>query len=272
MLKIYSLVITVIAIATPIFVNMQFTMPAITKIQNQKQEIAQVRWDLEDVQLSIQKKNDEINSLNDSLQAKDVLLNEQNEKIHTLESDFQQLIANPIAQEVPEEKEMKASASTPVDMWLVWKKIEIDTINLAYRKWLWKVNLPYIKGSNIPDLKSLYELTWSERMKSIIESSCPKAYYLDSQWNRDDQVTALIKWYCDKWKEEMCSDDILMRINAIRWDMSALNTVWFQLITIYDENMDFSQRMLAYYDKLWNRVCAWRWAKTWETEKYLRLK
>lgn len=280
MLKVYSLLLTLIVISVPFYIFVFIIQPHQEIIDKQNEELVKLSdkvsscSSLENTLSAKQKLIDELN-----LKTKDcnTLVSQKSKEIETLEGDFKKLFDDEnkasevvtwaIVESLPPVSENVLSSIDDI--------IEDDALSYANEKQLWQVWVPYIKWAEVPGLRELYAKVKDSniKMKDIIEFACPADYYKDTDQNTI-KITTLIKSYCLQSKEENCSEDVKNKLANLRRAPVLAQSKWIQLITKYnkDNPWDYTERSLFYYNNLWARICAWQWTKVWTGENYFKLK
>lgn len=284
MLRIYSIVITILCFTAPA-VMYYFISDSVTKeVTNKQNEIVKIKSELDVLKKDIWSKVSEIDNLKLENTKNIESLENKNQAIKVLEEDFRKIMnaknewitrnsswelvieqkTCPICPVCPIHEECKkAEANTNSCVATnINEKIEYDALAYFYSRQVWTSTMPYVKWSDIPDLSTLYLTTQNKNIKNIIEFACPKPYYTESYRNREFIVNSILKWYCNN-KMEKCSEEVKNRIQKIKSDISRLPSVWIQFITRYNNNnpSDYTERAIVYYNEYWDRICAWRWIK-----------
>ena len=138
------------------------------------------------------------------------------------------------------------------------EKIVLETMDLAYNKWLWKSWLPYVQWPS----KSLLEMYNSddEILKVKVWYYCWDEYLKkDFYWTvKKSIVRSYERWYCEDEKYENCSKEIKTKIDEYKSE-KVLPTEVVRILTKYDpetfENVE--QEFFAVYNDFWKRVCSW---------------
>ncbi len=277
MLKIYSIITTLIIAIAPTLVYFLYTQPVEELINNQNEQLVKAKWEIERLEPLMKtniEQTEEIEELSKINNDQAAQLTKKDWEIKELDENFKKLFE--------EEEKLKASAAKAnlindgdnLNKEKIKSSIEYDAINFVGTKQLWNVWVPFIQWSNLPSLRKLYETTSNNKIKEIIDYSCPKEYFQNWQNRWELVASALERAYCPWWKIESCDENTKKRINKAKSETWTLSTIWFHLITKYnkDNPADFSQRSILYYDQYWKRVCSWMWTKSWDKESYLRLK
>ena len=138
------------------------------------------------------------------------------------------------------------------------EKNVLETMDLAYNKWLWKKWVPYIQWPS----KSLLEMyNWdNEVLKAKVWYYCWDDYLEDDfYWNaKKSIVRSYERAYCKDEKYENCPKEIKAKIDKYK-SKKILPTEVIRILTKYDEKnpSDVSQEMFAVYNDFWKRVCSW---------------
>lgn len=277
MLKIYSLITTLIIAIAPALIYFLYTQPVEKLINQQNEQLVKAKWEIEKLE-PLMKTNvnqkDEITELTKINEENITQLAKKDKEIKELDENFKKLFE--------EEEKLKAAAVKTVtwegkgniDKEMIKASIEYDAINFVSSKQLWNVWVPFIQWADLPDLRKLYETTSNNKIKEIIAYSCPKEYFENWQSKWELVAATLLRAYCSWGEEESCDENTKKRINIAKSETWTLSSVGFHLITKYssDNPSEFQERSILYYDQYWKRVCAWMWTKSWDQESYLRLK
>jgi len=153
-----------------------------------------------------------------------------------------------------------------INNWWFQEKIELEIANFAYNKKLWIKWAPYVLGSSIPKLSEFYKKETKTNLKSVIEKNCWVEFYKESQYSKKEKDIAYsyVRAFCKDEKIENCSAEIKSKIETLK-SSEISNSNWVQLITKYlDWNpWNFTERLLAYYDDFWKKICIIREKTNW---------
>lgn len=138
------------------------------------------------------------------------------------------------------------------------EKIELETMDLAYNKWLWESWLPYIVWPS----KTLLEMyNWEDEVLSAkVWYYCWDDYLKDKYYWKSEKaiVRSYERAYCKDEKYENCSPEIKAKIDVLKDENNILWSHVVRILTKY--NKDYSevkQEMFAVYNDFWVRICSW---------------
>lgn len=153
------------------------------------------------------------------------------------------------------------------------EKIELETMDLAYNKWLWESWLPYVRWES----KSLLEMYNSddEILKAKVWYYCWDDY-LDPElyWAREKAIVrSYERAYCEDEKYENCPSEVKTKIDEYKSEKT-LPTEVVRILTKYDDNFEnVEQEFFAVYNHFWERVCSWvRNTNSAWTQSYIQVR
>ena len=147
------------------------------------------------------------------------------------------------------------------------EKIELETMDLAYNKWLWKSWLPYIVWPS----KTLLEMyNWDDKLLSAkIWYYCADDYLEDDYyWSKEKAIVrSYERAYCKDEKYENCPSEIKAKIDTLKDKKHILWSNVVRILTKYnDDYSEVNQEMFAVYNDFWVRICSWirNTSKSWK--------
>jgi len=138
------------------------------------------------------------------------------------------------------------------------EKIELETMDLAYNKWLWKKWLPYVPW----DSKTLLEMfNWEDEILTAkVWYYCGDDYLKkDYYWTSEKAIVrSYVRAYCEDEKYENCSSVVKEKIDTLKSSENILGSNVVRILTKYNEDYtEVNQEMFAVYNNFWARVCSW---------------
>ena len=282
MIKVYSLVTTLIIAIAPTLVYFLYTKPVEDLIHKQNEKLIEAKEEVkkaEQVSLNNKKLEKQLASLELTNKKQIKELEQKDKEIETLEWDFKKLFDNEEKlsgeikkiQEINKEEVHQETSSNKIN---ILKTIETDVLSHLAINNIWTSWVPYSPWAKLPDLKKLYNSTTNPKIKEIVSKTCPEEYYKEWVSKADTTIKALIRWYCSWNKLENCNELTKAKIEDIKSDTWSLSSVGHHFITKYQtwNPWNYTQRAFVYYDTAnWKRICSWIWEKNWNIESFNRI-
>ena len=249
-LKIICLLLFMIIIIGAYYSYNYIALPSKKIIELQEKKLSKSVNTIVRAKLKIEELIDDVKKREDWLLKSNDILISKNKKLKSCLIDRE--VKNSIVS-IEQEKECPKT----IEMWSFQENINLQTADIAYNKWLWGW-YPYVVWANLPNISEVYNKTKKVLLKSNIKAYCWVEYYKKWIYSKNEKkiMISYVRSFCKDQKNENCSDEIKEMMKKFKWDWVSESN-WVQLITKYKDwnPNNYTERLLAYYDNFWKKIC-----------------